>query len=109
MMVLNYSVQAVTQYFDSEEKLNKHKIDKHSYNLLCSFCGKTFNKPQNMNEHIKAHEINNNNDKDAAGSQVHVCPFEQCRKKFFRLSKYQDHLNTHTRIEHFKGTQKHNT
>jgi uncharacterized C2H2 Zn-finger protein len=41
-----------TQYFDSEEKLNKHKIDKHSYNLLCSFCGKTFNKRQNMNEHI---------------------------------------------------------
>jgi hypothetical protein len=43
------------------------------------FCGKTFNKRQNMNEHIKAHEINNNNGKDAAGSQVHVCPFEQCR------------------------------
>lgn len=91
-----------TQYFDSEEKLNKHKIDKHSYNLLCSFCGKTFNKRQNMNEHIKAHEINNNNGKDAAGSQVHVCPFEQCRNKFFRLSKYQDHLNTHTRIEPYE-------
>jgi hypothetical protein len=29
-----------TQYFDSVEKLNKHKIDKHSYNHLCTFCGK---------------------------------------------------------------------
>jgi transcription elongation factor Elf1 len=47
-----------TQYLDSEETLNKHKIDKHSYNYLCTFCGKTFNKRQNMNEHIKAHEIN---------------------------------------------------
>jgi hypothetical protein len=46
--------------------------------------------------------LNNNNGKDAAGSQVHVCPFEQCRKKFFRLSKYQDHLNTHTRIEPYE-------
>jgi hypothetical protein len=55
-----------------------------------------------MNEHIKAHEINNNNGKNAAGSQVHVCPFELCRKKFFRLSKYQDHLNTHTRIEPYE-------
>ena len=55
-----------------------------------------------MNEHIKAHEINNNNGKDAAGSQVHVCPFEQSRKQFFRLSKYQDHLNTHTTIEPYE-------
>ena len=46
-----------TQYFDFEEKLNKHKIDKHSYKHLCTFCGKTFNKCQNMNEHIKANEI----------------------------------------------------
>ena len=46
-----------TQYLDSEETLNKHNIDKHSYNHLCTFCGKTFNKRQNMNEHIKAHEI----------------------------------------------------
>ena len=48
------------QYFDSEEKLNKHKIDKHSYNHVCTFCGKIFNQRQNMNEHIKAHEINKN-------------------------------------------------
>ena len=53
-----------TQYFDSVEKLNKHKIDKHSYNHLCTFCGKTFNNRQSMNEHINAHEINNNNGKD---------------------------------------------
>ena len=47
-----------------------------------------------MNEHIKSHEINNNNGKDTARSQVHVCPFEQRRKKIVRLSKYQDHLDT---------------
>jgi hypothetical protein len=28
--------------------------------------------------------MNNNNGKDAAGSQVHVCPFEQCTKEIFR-------------------------
>ena len=60
-----------------------------------------------MNEHIKAHEINNNNGKDAAGSQVRVCPFEQCRKQFFRSSKYQDHVNTHTRIEPYECQHSH--
>ena len=57
MIVLN-SCPSCTQYFDSEENLNKHKVDKHSYNHLCTFCDQTFNKRQNMNE------INNNNSKD---------------------------------------------
>jgi hypothetical protein len=64
--------QAVTQYFDSEEKLNKHKIDKQSFMFILR---QNLQQASNMNKHIKAHKINNNNGKDAAGSpfEVLVC------------------------------------
>jgi hypothetical protein len=62
---------------------------------------------QNLQQASKHERAHKSMYKDAAGSQVHVWSFEQCRKTFFRLSKYQDHLNTHTRIEPYECQQCH--
>jgi len=45
------------QYFDSEEKLNKHKIDKHSYNHSCTFSTKNL---QQASKHERTHKSTRN-------------------------------------------------
>jgi len=60
MMVLHSSFQAVSNILILKKNLINTKLTNIVIIIHAHLAPKTFNKRQNMNEHIKAHEINKN-------------------------------------------------
>ena len=89
---IKYKCTSCTQYFKSEDDFQKHRNDRHSKTHLCSFCGMMFKKKHSLDEHITLYGHNGKSD----GTGVYICPFENCRKRYTRLIKYEGHLNRHT-------------
>ena len=74
--------------FKSKLDCENHKRANHESNI-CEQCGKSYVRRSDLNLHRRKH----NGTED---TKVFVCPFESCRKKFYRQTKYNDHFNTHT-------------
>jgi uncharacterized Zn-finger protein len=65
-------------------------------NNICKICGKTFKRLRSLRLHLRVHNP------EMPGESSFICPFEQCRKVFYRKTKYQDHLNIHTKSKPYK-------
>ncbi|XP_053395655.1 gastrula zinc finger protein XlCGF7.1-like [Mercenaria mercenaria] len=91
-----FSCTCCTLFFTTEHEYNVHKQLKHSTSFLCITCGKTFSRKAHLTDHAALHEPAANPDK------VQVCPFDACRKKFTKKTRYQDHMNIHTGVKPYE-------
>ena len=77
------------QYFNDVETLNEHNKKKHSEGFLCSWCGKSYKRKEELDLHsLTAHG-------KLESGKLLICPFDNCKKAFIRPNRYQSHLNKH--------------
>ena len=85
------------QYFDSNERLQKYRSNKHETHNLCSSCGKTILTRTAVKKHTAIHH------QVELGTPtkvvVHTCPYQDCGKKYTQKTKFIDHMNLHTGLK----------
>ncbi|KAH3755774.1 hypothetical protein DPMN_190473 [Dreissena polymorpha] len=74
------------KFFPSVVALTEHQQQSYQKEILCSFCGKGFERTSHLKEHIVA----------LHGDRKFSCPVAGCSKTFAKDERYQDHLNSHS-------------
>ena len=92
-----YKCKVCTIYFKTKENLKAHSVAKHAEAHLCVTCGKTFTRRSALNDHCLGHSDATLH--QSPSKRLYLCPFENCKKKFVRKTKYEDHLHVHSNLK----------
>lgn len=79
------------RFFDTDKEKEDHMVNRHATGFKCDQCNVTFKRRSELNSHLFRHKAET--DSDTPG--CFRCPYDCCKKIFFRKSNYDFHLNSH--------------
>ena len=82
---IQFKCNECSRYFECQELLDSHIINRHTQNHICSYCGKCYKQKSALNEHVRI--------KHEGSAKMATC--NVCNKQFYRVGHLQDNMNTH--------------